>query len=156
MKGFENWPQWADLARTSLEEKGVWDLVDRTRPPLAENAAVVTIRNRDKEIALACSIIKHGIGSELYANVIGERNPINLWNTFERISRRVGQGVIYSLLKDVLNYPCINRPLGFKKKSTAIFGEMEQLVDRLQAANRTIWESIVDEERCLPSASTMA
>lgn len=52
-KGFENWPRWADLTRNSLEEKGVWDLVDGIRPPLAENAAVVTIRNRDKEIALA-------------------------------------------------------------------------------------------------------
>ena len=146
LKGFENWPEWADLTCTSLEEKGVWDLVDGTRPLLAENAAGVTIRTRDKEIAIACNIIKQGVGSELYANVIGERNPVNLWNTLERISSRVGQGVVYSLLKEVLNYPQTNRPLGFEKKSTAIFGEVKQLVDRLQAAvtpNRTIWDSIV-------------
>ena len=146
LKSSEIQPQWADVTPISLEKKGVWDLVDGTRLPLTENAAAVTIRIWDKEIAIVCNIIKQGVGSELYEKVIEEWNPVNLWNTLERISSRVGQGVVYSLLKEVLNYSQTNRPLGFKKKFTAIFEEVKQLVDCLQVAitsNRTIWNSIV-------------
>lgn len=56
----------------SLEQKGVWDLIDGTKPPFAENATAVTIRNWDKKIAIAYNIIKLDIGLELYANIIRE------------------------------------------------------------------------------------
>ena len=31
LRGFENWPQWADLTQTMLEKKELWDVVNQTR-----------------------------------------------------------------------------------------------------------------------------
>ena len=36
--GFENWPSLADLTQAMLEEKKVWDIVDRSRPELNSTA----------------------------------------------------------------------------------------------------------------------
>ena len=58
---------------------------------------------------------------------------------------QVGQGVVYSILKELLNYPRVAKPLGYEKKANIIFAKVKQLVQRLQSAlteQRTIWESI--------------
>lgn len=52
---------------------------------------------------------------------------------------------MYSILKELLNYPRVVKPLGYEKKATTIFTEVKQLVQRLQSAvmeHRTIWHSI--------------
>ena len=62
-----------------------------------------------------------------------------------RVCSQVGQGVVHSILKELLNYPRVAKPLGYKKIATTIFAEVKQLVQRLQSAvteQRTIWESI--------------
>lgn len=44
-----------------------------------------------------------------------------------------------------MNYSCIAKPLGYKKKATAIFAKVKHLIQCLQAAvteHRTIWDSI--------------
>lgn len=70
MKGFKNWPQWADLACTSLEKKSVYNLVDKTRLLFAKNVTVIIIKNLDKKIEIIYNIIKQSIGLKLYVNVI--------------------------------------------------------------------------------------
>lgn len=142
LKGFENWPQWADLTQAMLEEKQVWDVVDDTRP---EPTTAAQTRKKDKDNAIATKIIKQGVSSDLYINIIGERDPHRSWETLRRVCSQVGQGVVYSILKELLNYPRVAKPLGYEKKATAIFAEVKQLVQRLQAAvteHRTIWDSI--------------
>lgn len=57
----------------------------------------------------------------------------------------MGQGVVYSILKELLNYPRVAKPLRYEKKVTAIFAEVKHLVQRLQGAvteHRIIWDSI--------------
>ena len=44
-----------------------------------------------------------------------------------------GQKVVYSILKELLNYPYITKPLGYKKKATAIFAKVKHLIQYLQA-----------------------
>ena len=125
-----------------LEEKEVWDVVDNSRP---EPTTAGQIRKKDKDNAIATKIIKQGVNSDLYINVIGKRDPHKSWETLRRVCSQVGQGVVYSILKELLNYPCVAKPLGYEKKSTAIFAEVKHLVQRLQAAvteHRTIWDSI--------------
>ena len=61
-----------------MEQKGIWDFIYGTKLLFVENAAAVTIRNWDKKIAIAYNIIKLDIGLELYTNIIGEQNLVNL------------------------------------------------------------------------------
>lgn len=142
LKGFENWLQWADLTQAMLEEKEVWDVVDGTRP---EPTTAAQTRKKDKDNAIASKIIKQGVNSDLYTNIIGERDPHRSWETLRRVCSQVGQGVVYSILKELLNYSRVVKPLGYEKKATTIFAEVKQLVQRLQSAvteHRTIWDSI--------------
>ena len=142
LRGFENWPQWADLTQAMLEEKEVWDVVDGTRPEPTNAAQTM---KKDKDNAIASKIIKQGVNSDLYTNIIGERDPHRSWETLRRVCSQVGQGVVYSILKELLNYPRVVKPLGYEKRATTIFAEVKQLIQRLQSAvteHRTIWDSI--------------
>lgn len=70
LKGFENWPQWADLTQAMLEEKEIWDIVDGTRP---EPTTAVQTRKKDKDNTIASRIIKQkkkkiSIGIIIYRN----------------------------------------------------------------------------------------
>lgn len=58
---------------------------------------------------------------------------------------QVRQGVVYSILKELLNYPRVAKPLGYEKKATTIFAQIKQLVQCLQLVvteQKTIWENI--------------
>ena len=58
---------------------------------------------------------------------------------------QVRQGVVYFILKELLNYPRVAKPLGYEKKATTIFAKVKQLVQQLQSSvieQKTIWESI--------------
>ena len=95
-----------------LEEKEVWDVVDGTRPEPTNAAQTM---KKDKDNAIASKIIKQGVNSDLYTNIIGERDPHRSWETLRRVCSQVGQGVVYSILKELLNYPRVVKPLGYKK-----------------------------------------
>ena len=125
-----------------LEEKEVWNVVDGLR---AKPTTVVQTRKKEKDNAIASKIIKQGVSADLYINIIGEKNFQRSWETFRRVCSQVGQGVVYSILKELLNYPRVAKPLGYEKKATTIFAKVKQLVQRLQSAvteQRSIWESI--------------
>lgn len=142
LRGFGNWPQWADLTQAMLEEREVWDVVDGTRP---EPTIAAQTKKKDKDNAIATKIIKQGVNSDLYTKIIGERDPHQSWETLRWVCSHVGRGVIYSILKELLNYPPVAKPLGYKKTATTIFAEVKQLVQRLQSAvteHVTIWDSI--------------
>lgn len=108
-----------------LEEKKVWDVVNGTR---AEPTTAAQTRKKEKDNAVAFKIIKQGVNSDFYTNIIGERNPQQFWETLRRVCSQVGQGVVYSILKKLLNYPQVVKPLGYEKKATSIFAEVKQLV----------------------------
>ena len=125
-----------------LEKKEVWDVVDGTRP---EPTTAAQTKKKDKDNAVASKIIKQGVNSDLYTNIIGERDPHRSWETLQKVCSQVGQGVVYSILKELLNYPRVVKPLGYEKKATTILAEVKQLVQRLQSAvteHYTIWDSI--------------
>ena len=142
LKGFENWPQWANITQVMLEEKEVWDVINglRTKPTTAPQ-----IKKKDKNNVIATKIIKQGVSTDLYINIIGKKNPQRSWKTLCQVRSQVGQRVVYSIFKELLNYPRVAKPLDYEKKATTIFAEVKQLVQSLQlavTAQRTIWESI--------------
>ena len=125
LRGFENWPQWVDLSQAILEEKEVWDIVDGS---LADPTTAAQTRRKEKDNAVALKIIKQGVNDDLYINIIGEKNPQMSWETLRRVCSQVGQRVVYSILKELLNYPRVAKPLGYKKKANTIFAKVKQLV----------------------------
>ena len=125
-----------------LEEKEIWDIVDGSR---ANPTTATQTRRKEKDNTVTSKIINQGVNGDLYINIIGERNPQRSWEILRRVCSQVGQGVVYSILKELLNYPRVAKPLGYEKKTNTIFAQVKQLVQRLQSAvtnQRTIWESI--------------
>ena len=118
----KNWPQWTDLTQAMLEEKEVWDIVDRSRP---DPTTVAQTRKRDKDNAISSKIIKQGVNSDFYTNIIEERDSHQLWETLRRVCSQVGQGIVYSILKELLNYSRIIKQLGYEKRATTIFAEVK-------------------------------
>ena len=131
LRGFENWPQWADFTQAMLEEKEVWNVVDRSRADLTTAAQT---RKNKKDIVIASKIIKQGVNSDFYINIIGEQDPHCSWETLRQVCSQVDQDVVYSICKELLNYPRVVKPFGYKKNAITIFAEVKQLVQRLQSA----------------------
>ena len=52
-----------------LEEKDVWDVVDGSRADLTTAAQT---RKKEKDNTVTSKIIKQGVNSDLYINIIGE------------------------------------------------------------------------------------
>ena len=69
---FENWPQWTGLTQTMLEEKEVWDVVNRSR---ADPTTAAQTRKKEKDSVVTSKIIKQGVNNNLYINIIGEKTP---------------------------------------------------------------------------------
>lgn len=114
----------------------------------ARTVTAAQIKKKDKDNAIATKIVKPGVNGDLYINVIGERDPHRYWETPRRVCSQAGQGVVYSILKELLNYPRVAKSLGYEKKATAIFAEVKHLIQRLQGAvteHRTIWDSITPD-----------
>ena len=89
--GFKNWPQWADLTQAILEEKKVWDVVDGSH---ADPTTAAQTRKKEKDNAVASKIIKQGVNSDLYINIIGERDPHRSWETLRQVCSQIGQAVV--------------------------------------------------------------
>lgn len=55
-----------------LEEKEVWDVIDGS---LAELTTAAKTRKKEKGNTIASKIIKQRVSSDLYINIIREKNP---------------------------------------------------------------------------------
>ena len=111
-----------------LDKKKVWDVVDKSR---ADPTTAAQTKKTEKDNAVASKIIKQGVNSKLYINIIGEQDSYRSWETPRRVYSQVSKGVVYSILKEFLNYPRIVKQLGYRRKATTIFTEVKQLVQRL-------------------------
>lgn len=51
-------------------------------------------------------------------------DPKEMWDKLTSICSETKQGVIYSILQELLNYPKINKPKGYNKPVMQIFVEI--------------------------------
>ncbi len=68
-----------------------------------------------------------------------------MWTKIQSVCSRVGQGVVYSILQELFNYPKVNKPKRYEKTITSVFADVRLLTKRLRAAltpNRDIYNSI--------------
>lgn len=96
-------------------------------------------------IGTATRIIKEGVSDDIFNNIIGMTDPEEMWEKLRTACSQVGQGVVYSILQELLNYPRNNKPKGFEKPVMSVFANVKFLIKRLRAAiipTRDIWDSI--------------
>lgn len=70
-KNFENQSQCINLTQAILEKKKVQDIIDKIKP---KPTTIAQIRKKDKNNAIFSKIIKQGVNSDLYINIIREHD----------------------------------------------------------------------------------
>lgn len=81
----------------------------------------------------------------MFNNIIDIIDLKEMWEKLQAICLQIRQGIIDFILQELLNYPRINKPKGFKKPVMNIFADVWFLIKRLQVAitpNWDIWDSI--------------
>lgn len=136
LTGFVNWPLWSMLTRSMMIEKDVWDLISQgPREPIA-NPALFGKEAKENQMAIGIAqrIITEGISDQIAVNIMDLEDPKEMWERLRNICTEVGQGVVYSILQELLHYPAANKPKGYEKPVVEIFAEVRYLCKRLKAA----------------------
>lgn len=60
-------------------------------------------------------------------------NPKDMWDILTKICLEVGQGMVYSVLQNILNYPRVKKPKRCDKSAIEIFVEVRFFSKRLKA-----------------------
>ena len=145
--GFANWPVWSGITESMLIEKDVWDLISTGPRPPRENPGLWTkeIKEDRMAVGIAQKIIREGVSDQIAFNIMDLKNPKEMWDKLKSICTEVGQGVVYSILQELLHYPKINKPKGYEKPVMQIFAEVRYLCKRLRTAmtpGRDLWDTI--------------
>ena len=105
LTGFVNWPLWSILTRGMMIEKDVWDLISKgPRQPIA-NPALFGKEAKDNRMAIGIAqcIITEGISDQIAVNIMDLEDPKEMWDRLKTICSEVGQGVVYSILQELLH-----------------------------------------------------
>ncbi len=125
LTGFANWPIWSMITKSMLIEKDLWDLVSTCLRPEQQNPALLTKKVKEDRIAvgIAQQIITEDVSNEIAFNIIDFEEPKEMLDKFKSICTKIGQGVIYSIIQELLNYPGINKPKGYNEPVMQIFSK---------------------------------
>lgn len=128
-------------------EKDVWDLVSTGPRPEQQNPHLFTkeVKEDRMAIGIAQRIIIKGVSDQISFNIMDLEDPREMWNKLRSICSEIGQGVVYSILQELFNYPKINKPKGYDKPVMQIFAEVRYLCKRLRTAmtpGRDPWDTI--------------
>lgn len=96
-------------------------------------------------VGIAQSIITEGICDEIAFNIMNLESPKDMWEKLKSVCTEVSQGVVYSILQELFNYPKINKPKGYDKPVMQIISEVRYLCKRLRTAmapGRGLWDTI--------------
>ncbi len=117
LTGFVNWPLRSMLTQSMMIEKDIWDLISKGPwEPIAQR------------------IITEGISDQIAVKIIDLEDPKEIWDRLKTICSEVGQGVVYSILPELLHHPAANKPKRFDKPIVEIFAEVRYLCKRIKAA----------------------
>lgn len=145
--GFANWPVWSGITESMLIEKDVWDLISSGPRPERQNPTLWAKEIKEDRMAVGIvqRIIREGVSDQIAFNIMDLKDPKEMWDKLKSICTEIGQGVVYSILQELLNYPKINKPKGYDKPVMQIFAEVRYLCKRLRAAmtpGRDLWDTI--------------
>ena len=96
-------------------------------------------------VGIARQSILEDVSNQIAFNIINLEDPKELWDKVTNICTKIGQGVVYLIFQELLNYPKINKPKGYNKSVMKIFAEVKYLYQRVQTAmtlGRDFWDTI--------------
>ena len=96
-------------------------------------------------VGIARRIILKGVSNQIAFNVMDLEDPKEMWDKLTSICTEIGQGVVYSILQELFNYPKINKPKEYDKPVMQIFAKVRYLCKCLQIAmtsGRDLWDTI--------------
>ena len=117
------------LTQSMMIKKDVWDLIStRPREPIA-NPALFGKEAKENQMAIGITqrIITEGISDQIAVNIMDLEDPKEMWDRLKTICSEVGQGVVYSILQELLHYPAANKLKVFDKPVVEIFAEVRDL-----------------------------
>lgn len=114
-------------------EKDIWDLVSTGPRPEQQNPHLFAkeVKEDRMAIGIAQEIITKGVSDQIAFNIMDLEDPREMWNMLRNICSEIGQGVVYSILQELFNYPQINKPKVYDKPVMQIFAEVRYLCKRL-------------------------
>ena len=147
LTGFANWPIWSMITKSMLIEKDVWDLIATGPRPERQNPGLFTKEVKEDRMAvgIARRIILEGVSDQIAFNIMDLEDPKEMWDKLKSICSEIGQGVVYSILQELFNYPKINKPKRYNKPVMQIFTKVRYLCKRLHTAmtpSRDLWDTI--------------
>lgn len=112
LTGHANWPIWSMISKSMLIEKDCWDLVATGPRPERQNALLwpKEVKEDRMAVGIARRIILEGVSDQIAFNIMDLEDPKEMWDKLTNICTEIGQGVVYSILQELLNYPKINKP----------------------------------------------
>lgn len=66
-------------------------------------------------VGIAQQIIREGVSDQIAFNIMDLKDPKEMWDKLKSICTKFGQGVVYSILQELLHYPKITKPKGYEK-----------------------------------------
>ena len=96
-------------------------------------------------VGTAQRIIREDVSDQIAFNIMDLKDPKKIWDKLKNVCTEVSQGVVYSILQELLYYPKITKPKGYEKPVIQIFAEVKYLCKRLRTAmtpNRDFWDTI--------------
>ena len=95
-----------------LIKKDVWDLILTGPRPQCENPGLWSKKVKEDRMAvgIAQRIIIEGVSDQIAFNIMDLKDPKEMWDKLKSIYTKVGQGVVYSILQELLHYPKITKP----------------------------------------------
>lgn len=135
------------ITKSMLIEKDVWDLIETGPRPVRDNPTLwgKEIKEDRMAVGIARRIIVEGVNNQIDFNIMDLEDLKDMWTKLKSICTEVGQGVVYSILQELLNYPKINKPKGYDKPVMQIFAKIRYLCELLRTAmtpNRDLWDTI--------------
>ena len=136
LTGFANWPVWSGITKSMLIEKDVWDLVLTGPQPQRKNPGLWSKEIKEDRMAVGIvqRIIRKNVSDQIAFNIMDLKDPKKIWDKLKSICTKVGQGVVYSILQELLYYPKITKLKGYKKPVMQIFAEVKYLCKCLRLA----------------------
>lgn len=144
---WQNQPVWSRITKSILIEKDVWDFILTGPRPPHQNPRLWTkeIKEDCMAVDITQKIIWESVSNQVAFNIMDLKDPKEMWDKLISICTEVGQGVVYSILQELLHYPKINKLKGYKKPVMQIFAKVRYLCKRLWTAmtpRRDFWDSI--------------
>ena len=73
-------------------------------------------------------------------------SPKDVWDKFKKSCLKVDQDVVYFVLQEILNYPCIQKPKRYDKSTLEIFAKVRFFYKQLKVvmtAKRNLFDIII-------------